>query len=113
MSWIAEDLVSVLRDIPSTCGADVSIYITGEEGDPLQAVRTMPQAEPTSPDIEKHPRAESQSLSIKSAGARGKKMGGKVALDEDRQSVESSVKNPVLSLIFSPSTTRSLLPLAN
>ena len=66
MSWIAEDLVPVLRDIPSTCVVDVGIYITGE-GDPLQAVRMLPQAEPTSPDIEKHPQAESQSLSIKSA----------------------------------------------
>ena len=67
-----EDLVPALRDIPSTCVVDVGIYITGskaEDGDPLEAVRTLPQAKPTSPEIDKHLQVESQSLSIKSADA--------------------------------------------
>ena len=72
MSWIAEDLVPALRDIPSTCVVDIGIYITGsrkEEGDPLEAVQTLSQSEPVTPDIEKHPQVRSGSLSIKSADA--------------------------------------------
>lgn len=65
ISWIMEDLVPVLCDIPLTCIVDVSIYITSKKGDLLQADQTMSQAEPTSPDIEKHLQTKSQSLSIK------------------------------------------------
>ena len=74
LSWIAEDLVTALHDIPPTCAVDVGIYITGsqaEEDGSLDAVRTSPQSEPINPDIEKHPRVESGSLSIKSADTLG------------------------------------------
>ena len=37
-------------------------------GDPLEAVRTLPHGEPTSPDIEKKLQVGNESSSIKSAG---------------------------------------------
>jgi len=64
-AWI-EDLIPALRDIPSTC-VPVRRLRHRHNGDPSRGGRS--QAEPTTPDIEKHLQADSESLSIKNADA--------------------------------------------